>query len=130
MTDLKDLARRVSELQGPSREVDREIWYALQDEMEGDPCHAGCFTASLDAAMMLVPDGWAVERFGIWPASPDGADNVSPPRSFVTLCGTSVGRMGRKMIWGHGSGDRRAEAEATTPALALCAAALTARSEA
>lgn len=54
MTDLKDLARRVSELQGPSREVDREIWYALQDEMEGDPCHAGCFTASLDAAMTLA----------------------------------------------------------------------------
>jgi hypothetical protein len=73
------------------------------------------FTASLDAAMTLVPDGWEP----------------------VIDCGVSrrYNRLHRADLWGHethyDSGgmpfDDHEKGDAATPALALCAAALRAR---
>lgn len=94
---------------------------------ETGPGSIPAYTASLDAAMSLVPEGWAVEGMTWWPASPEGASNVSTEQSSVRMVGTSIERMGRRMIWGHGGKDGRVEASAATPALALCAAALKAR---
>lgn len=48
------LVERVEALAGPCRVVDRAIWFALQDEMTGDPLYGPQFTASIDAAMKLL----------------------------------------------------------------------------
>lgn len=76
MTPLVLLAEKVEGLKGPDREVDRDI--ALLRAEYDDPEDLGCFldpaeavvggggqtyappayTASLDAAMLLVPEGW------------------------------------------------------------------------
>lgn len=157
--EIVRLASLLEKATGPDRELDARIWCALrgyrykdhfeaygtaltQVEYTRPPArrrevttgiasrpHAAAYTASLDAAMTLVPEGWAVERLSAWPASPEGASNQSAAQSSVTLCGTSVERMGRRMIWGHGGRDGRVDATAATPALALTAAALRARAQ-
>jgi len=73
MHDLNKLAARVEALTGPCRETDAEIaplagFYighirSLGDvwmNTEGDVWDLPAFTASLDAAMSLVPRGWIV----------------------------------------------------------------------
>lgn len=62
------------------------------------------FTASLDAAMMLVPEGWRVRDFGDW------EDRWLLSLMNEDTCETVEARSGRGL-----------------PALALCAAALRAR---
>ena len=122
MGDLLKLADRVEALDGPDREVDVEValctgWEnrlgAKQEWLkpngfastEGPPY----FTASLDAAMTLVPDGWLWE-VGNYAAKGD-ATVTHPNYNPDTYNGIQV--------W----------VEAKTPALALCAAALRARSK-
>lgn len=75
MTDLRELAERVEALEGPSREVDAEIarainwcpagvnavaWLRHKDAKPAywftDSFGMPAYTASLDAAMSLVPD--------------------------------------------------------------------------
>lgn len=144
--DLVALAGRVERASGADRELDAEIALAT--------AYAGCrrrtaesnhrlpvenqfghgffppsYTTSLDAAMSLVPEGWAIDKLSMWPASPESASNLSAPQSHCHMVGTSVQRMGRKMVWGHGGSDGRVDATAATPALALVAAALRARAQ-
>lgn len=131
MTDLKDLARRVSELQGPSYEMDCAIWDAIYPgeragrferlTAKGQPYHMRLapvdmdgyvkplrsFTASLDAAMTLVTDGW------MWSVGSDGPDDEP------WACVTEIAEPCRDISF-----------DAATHALALTAAALIARSEA
>jgi hypothetical protein len=130
MTDLLDLAVRVEGAEGPDRELDVAIVYALHPDIghyEGQcigddpifwhepyrkqPCPE--FTASLDAAMGLVPEGWQTESLSWWAG--EGAH--------CRLLG-SVLRDGR---WTRFGREGRAEGAGATPALALCAAALRAR---
>lgn len=85
MSALATLAERIEQAEGPSRELDAEIWLALhqpgyrypdevlnrtpssRQEAVGRFTHDGygggsaapAYTASLDAAMTLVPDGHA-----------------------------------------------------------------------
>ena len=127
--DLNELARRVEMAPSNSWDLDREIFKAtggLPDVWFGSKVinwfgdgpfgcntedgmrHLGCinapnYTASLDAAASLIPDGfdWILERVN------DG----------MTI-GARVG---------HNDPNRISFAE--TPALALCAAALRARAE-
>lgn len=106
-------------------------WYKpgnrpFRDSWIDGPCRPNPLT-SLDAAMTLVPKGWAVEGLSWWPASPEGASNVSAEQASVRMVGTSLDRMGRKMIWGHGGKDGRVEGHAPTSARAIVAAALRAR---
>ncbi|KKL04415.1 hypothetical protein LCGC14_2616320, partial [marine sediment metagenome] len=70
-------------------------------------------TESLDAALTLVPEGFAIEDFMIWPGHP----------ASLTILGTH--KDGDK-YW-HNSSDGRWKGEAATPPLALCIAALKAR---
>ena len=143
--DLQELAARVEALSGPDREVDAWIWFHSGVLLETCPETAGltaalavgyfsgrrasipedaltmadvtpaygcpAYTASLDAAMTLVPQG---AIFG------------------VTNCGVHVELADMsKATAACGIPDDQADPiEAATPALALCAAALRARSQA
>jgi hypothetical protein len=71
-------------------------------------------TSSVDAALSLVPEGYAVEGMGIWPGHP----------VTLTVLGTHRNKNGE--YW-HGSEDGRWRASGATPALALCIASLRAR---
>ena len=130
--ELRALAERVQGLDGPDRGVDADILQTLADDRweklyhEAQlPCGcphdmaverarelAGCryrFTASLDAAMTLVPSagGFSLEH-------------ERPTRQAIA----SVANAGGEPFDGKAS-----VAEAATPALALTAAALLARAE-
>lgn len=101
---LNELADRVEAATGPNFELERQIWIAI-----GSPAirPIPVYTASLDAAMTLVPESWyRVEqqqtREGAW--------------AKVTL-----------LEKGFTPAD---EGHAATPALALTAAALRARARA
>jgi hypothetical protein len=125
MTDrdtFLSIARWCEAAEGPDRELDAEImrlftnsvesddgdwWYGPHDEM---PRKVPAFTASIDAALTLVPEGWK------W--SLHSADDHSVP------CAYCVPNMGR-LPWPEWVTDILA----TSPALALCAAALRARAE-
>lgn len=113
MTDLLALAERCEQATGPDRELDARIEAALAeadfDALANDGVHvrdwnAPAYTASIDAAMSLVPEGreWRVR----WCELPDGT-------------WASIARIGE-----NGCG---LNTSAATPALALCAAALRAR---
>jgi hypothetical protein len=125
---LMELAKRLEAATGPDRELDggiaaldhpevqcvtigpdhrREDWVYI-DRSTAAPSSRPVprFTASLDAAMSLVPEGWRVRDFGDW-----------EDRWLLTLmnedtCETVESRSGRGR-----------------PALALCAAALRARAQ-
>ena len=65
MTDLEQLARKVEALSGPDREGDEEISLAFgcfpySEDRSGNLSGIDCpaYTASLDAAMSLMPEEW------------------------------------------------------------------------
>jgi hypothetical protein len=122
-TTLSDLISRVEKLTGPDREVDAAIWEATEANQDYKSIHhyggdlviryypgppeptyhrLPRFTASLDAAMTLVPEG----------------------RGWVLK---SVARTCEARISGEDGTPRFIGASAATPALALAAAALRAR---
>jgi hypothetical protein len=116
---LIELADRCEKATGPDRELDAQIWLASEPRTEGavpdencagwvrrDGWAFGCakapdYTASLDAAMTLVPEGydWVIGR----------------TNGGLTIHAEVGGRGDEYMRFG------------STPALALCAAALRAR---
>lgn len=110
---LDELIARIERLQGPDRAVD----YTIAD-MTGDHFRNGGkapeYTASLDAAMTLVPEGWAVERSGWHRLAPD------PYAKF----GLWQYRRNAEGEWLHGSDEVRVVGSAPTPALALVLASL------
>ena len=101
---MTELARRCEEAEGPDRNLDAMIHFAIKNGIGcGMAQDAPAYTSSLDAAMTLVPDGWTLFHL-------DGPFNNGPCHATVA------------------NGDF-AEGEAETPALALCAAALRAGGE-
>ncbi len=112
----EELAARVEALDGPDREVDRHLarvvgWHpaGVDDRLlKGDAAwlyenSCPAYTASLDAAMTLKPQGWRLVGL---------SEHLAP----LPHC------KARLQFWydeSHG--------QAATPALALCAAALRAR---
>ncbi|WP_324807256.1 hypothetical protein SH584_11585 [Sphingomonas sp. LY29] len=98
---LLSLARRCEEAAGPEYALERDIHAALGPAQRAIPLN---YSASIDAAMMLVPEGcdWALEIWG----RPRGIYTSNKPSAWV-------------------EGAERAFA--ATPALAFCAAALRAR---
>lgn len=113
-TALLELAARCEAAAGLDRELDAAICVALgiepqAREMLQFPAYDSCvryFTASLDAAMGLVPEGWFP-----WVGKDKGYD---PEQWSATIDGPSRDQH----VEGYGS---------PTPALALTAAALRAR---
>lgn len=112
MTPLLLLAEKVEGLEGPDREVDCEILAAVARTDNGPVFAAPAYTASLDAAMSLVPEGWG------WlvcqPSEKAIASGLLKERTPV---------MGEVQ---YGC-DHRYAVAAATPALALVAASLRAR---
>jgi hypothetical protein len=99
----EDLAVRCEQATGPDRELDARL-HVIREDGFGHRDQAPDYTASIDAALSLVPEGWRIRDFGDW-----------EDRWLITLmnedtCDTVGGRSGRGQ-----------------PALALCAAALRAR---
>lgn len=104
------LIERLEALTSPVRAVDSEIskavrGYAFDTELR--ELYGPHYTASIDAAMTLVPEGlpWSLN----YPANDDGSRSCHgiPTKPTADVCG----------ILGH----------AATPAIALCLAALKAR---
>lgn len=102
--DIDALADRVEALEGPCRETDTAICRAVHGRSIG----VARYTASLDAAMTLVPECafWRLGHDG------EGAD----PGLFKSHI----------LSWtdGTAASQRNSIAIAATPALSLCAAAL------
>lgn len=137
MSDLADLIGRLESATGPDRQLDAEIVVAITPDVVGieptvmnkrewlfrfDPprrwleswLSVPAYTASLDAAVTLVPEGWAIASLEWWPMRQGGAG--------VALFETDS----------HGGYDREYCRDVRvgccwTPALALCIAALRAR---
>jgi len=131
----EELIARLEAATGPSRELDAQIAItcgkapavAFRPCVSLDPGTFGIgayeiwvapsYTASIDAALTLVPEGWAIERLSHWPDI--GAS--------VELWEVTY-RNGKP--W-HTSRDRKVEVrDVATPAIALCIAALRARGDA
>lgn len=110
--ELLALAERAEALSGPDREIDRAIAKAIG---KGRWFIAGSdrwrYTASLDAAETLVPEGcgWLAGWGQTRPDEPMGGARITRNARFVGYCENY---------------DEIAVGEAATPALALCAAAL------
>src|SRR5688572_1658024 len=118
---LLDLADRCEQTTGPDRRLDADIHCALNPEFHVDERDSGvifvvknlderggfytgakAYTASLDAAMTLMPEGW-LWQVNLWA---NGASAECASVKPYEPCGRY---------------------QAATPALALCAAALRAR---
>lgn len=119
MADHADLIRRLEEATGPSKELDREIALASYPNEAG--IWIDCdYTASLDAAVALVPEGWT------WTVT------SKKGRAIAHMC-ADYDDDDAPVIWSRRPLGRRptqAEREAcyvATPALALVIAALKAR---
>ena len=113
--ELLALAERCEAATGPDREIDHDVAVAVGAQARNGSINiAAYYTASIDAAMMLVPEWWAIERWQIWPGQP----------SALRIVETHLGDDGQR--W-HGGKDRTLSAQATTPALAIAAAAIRAR---
>ncbi len=112
MTDLNNLAERCEAATGPDRELDKDIGRYLASV--GTFSCWGCddplrFTASLDAAITLVPE-----------------DAECGPMPWYLNTNTFVGAEA-EIFTADTDGPPQVRAEAATPALALAAAALKSR---
>ena len=134
MTNIKALADKVEALEGPDREVDAEIVKALFPNAVIEPYCADMdvpvvfhaeplvsnkgdlptFTASLDAAMTLVPSNCLFDARTLWDGEKTGGHAEV----------TSYREVDGERFWGMNYG-----ATAPTPALALVAACLRAKGD-
>lgn len=111
------LADRIEALDGPDIAVDRELFaefhgFSAMADMAGSDAHYPPYTASLDAAMTLVPDGWSF--------------------SLGEMMGLPLERRWRCHLRDHNepynpSTCKWVDRDCQTPALAICAAALRAK---
>lgn len=126
MNKLLQLAERCEQATGPDAMLDIDICIAVeayskegfarfgQSNLGYYIAHGSIalrYTASLDAAMTLVPEGWQCERMGWW-AGAGAACLLFETHLVDGQWVREVGYLGR------------AQGEAATPALALCAATL------
>ena len=106
---LEALLARVQEGTGPDRELDRAIAMALPPKARRGMYVRRHYTASLDNALTLVPDGWS------WHAA---------LRTYLTPFRATGS------VWQEGQQSALFNADAATAARALIAACLKARMEA
>lgn len=112
--ELLELAERCEKAEGPDRELDRLIGATIYQLEVGrtvpgiEGCYSPEYTASLDAALTLAPEGWPVFHLFNCHLGPDRwiwEADLAPQRSYADIL----------------------RGQAATPALALCAASLRAR---
>lgn len=131
MTSLPDLIARLEAAEEGNITLDDRIALALgwridQQDIQGvgkwlapGESHTQYlpeWSRSIDAALTLVPEGWAIDGWQLWPGA----------TSSLQLLETKLGR--DDQYW-HSSKHKRFDGAAATPALAICAAALRARLE-
>lgn len=126
---MQDLIKRIEAAEGPDRESDAEIalakgwvrrdnsddwFYPPSSPVLHHKSELPNFTSSIDEAMTLVPEGWRVQ-LSDW--DDDHLRSIGPWQAILTAPGA------RQLVseWSP-----RCD-HASTPALALCAAALRAR---
>ena len=115
---MTELAERVEAVGGADRGLDRAIWLSLGN-VEPDAWNmspAPTYTASIDAAMTLVPEGlteWEIGR-----STRDPRFGQYQARICLLTAEQDPEELGPQAI-----------ANGATPALALCAAALRARKD-
>lgn len=104
MTEVKtdtrssDLAKRCIEAEGPDRDIDKRIAFGGANIHEADA--APRYTGDLGAALSLIPRGERRIEFGTYATGGAWA-----------------------YVWSLSGGEKHADAEAATEALAICAAA-------
>ena len=109
---LHDLAARCESATGPDRELDRDIANAVGvGSFFASGNEAFAFTTSIDAALTLVPDGWTFA-------------NLSQGDRGNWWCELRKG-----FLTSYSSVAIGTQLNSTTPAFALCAAALRARAQ-
>jgi hypothetical protein len=117
---LLALAERCEAATGPDRELDKAIFDALPfDALPKGIEGIARYTASLDAAMTLVPEGalWEVDhKLNIGPGDTFEQPEGEPARDF--RAGVGIGDVPAQWTYGRNF---------SSSALALCAAALRAR---
>jgi hypothetical protein len=106
---MQDLIERLEKATGPDREIDHEI-DALVGEAEDFPANEPRYTASIDAALTLVPEGLTVDMR----RCDDGATAYATVRA-------------SDMTPDDPGDELFVEASMPTLAIALCIAALKAR---
>jgi hypothetical protein len=109
-----DLIARLVEAKTGSFVLDGEIWKVVCPKRFENLLRPPAYTVSLDAALTLVPEGFAVACLGIWPGE----------RASLKILGTHKAPDGR--YW-HEHTDGIWEAEGATAPLAVCVGALKAR---
>jgi hypothetical protein len=129
MTALAGLLARLESATEGSRELDGLIWrtiepegqwwefgdgWARRDPDDGAYVTSAPYTTSLDAALTLLPRGYAINNMMIWPGCP----------STVTVVETREDHDGRFI---HHGGDRFWQAGAATAPIAICIVCLRAR---
>lgn len=118
MSDIESLIKRLELASGPDRALDLDIShygkqkFAHEGKGIGWPPH---YTASIDAALTLVPEGYAIQGMEIW-----------AQETHLTILETQKKNDG--LYW-HTSGEGRWKANHAIPSIALCIAALRARLE-
>lgn len=83
MTDLSDLIERLEKAEGPSEELDAEIRFFVLS-YKNDFRHLA-YTASLDAALTLAPEGWRCTH-AYWAtdkSDPGATFNLTLPQSLT-----------------------------------------------
>lgn len=121
MTNANTLADRVEGAEGPSYALDCEIARAINPQATSQTVPPA-YSASLDAAMTLVPEGWqcGFEMHGCY-------DQVDRPEAWCWPYSSDFEPDWRDGNEGYRSNPHGYRAVAATPALALVAAALRAR---
>lgn len=136
---MNDLIEKLEGLEGPDREVDAEIFEmepewreafsaeCLDSLSDREICqkaarHAPRYTASIDAAMTLVPEGW---RFGIEQGGQFDGEDI--PEAWCWPWDSSFDPDWQNGQQGYRDASDGKRACAPTPAIALCIAALRAR---
>jgi hypothetical protein len=109
---LLELAARCETVAGPNYQLECELFECVGKHLHGIVHPVPNYTVSIDAAALLVSDGcgWLVAY---------GRTRDDEPLGGAEIVANGVSLDGPQ--------DKLAEAEAATPALALCAAALRAR---
>lgn len=135
----EELALRCEQATGPDHELDIDIGVELGlwrrdrhrsrsviDNENRSIFGVTKFTGSVDEARRTIPEGWALET-SYWPVPEEHRGDGPRKLAHARLLQCSATWMGRKLVWGHGSGDNKVEADGETLALAICAAGMRAR---
>lgn len=116
MAEIEKLIERLEKLTGPCRGVDKDIHLEVFTQITLPDCPA--YTKSIDCALTLAPEG---VRANITTPDPS-MKNIGPATALLIPYNSNDALWARSRAGNIGEGEH-----ATSPAVALCIAALKAR---